>query len=301
MTKTKSHSDRTRTLRVQLVDGDPEGLRHVDSLSSTVRVTAAPLPVLRLFTSDADNRVGFMAYVCEGPLSYIGHGCAERRMGQKYGAADRDRVYQAFSVYSLGPDFGKDVAEKLEDRLTEIARGRRVALANDPKVGGLGKADRSPAIEELLHDVRLKLWVAGCRLLGHPHTADKPGAAIFDGVEVVTSEDFEKMEKTQPVRLVYPGMQASACTVGSKFVVAPGSNFSLVTKKGLSRHNTDRRDFVQGAGILEGIPGNDKRALLRAALAFESDSIAAKVVIGKHVNGKVWVSEPQSVGGAGHD
>ena len=50
MTKTNSHSDQARTMRVHLVDGDPEGLRHVDSLASTVRVTAAPLPVLRLFT-----------------------------------------------------------------------------------------------------------------------------------------------------------------------------------------------------------------------------------------------------------
>ena len=242
-----------------------------------------------------------MTYACEGPISYIGHGCAERRIGEKYSAADRDRVYQVFSVYSLGPDFGKDVAEKLEDRLTEIARVRRVPLANDPTVGGLGKAERSPAIEELLHDVRQKLWVAGCRLFGHRQTDDKPAAVFFDGVEVVTSEDFETMEKTQPVRLVYPGLQASACTVGSKFIVAPGSDFSLVTRKGLSRHNLDRRDFVEGAGVLESIPGNDKRARLGVALAFESQSIAAKVLVGKHVGSKHWQPAPQSTGGAGHD
>jgi hypothetical protein len=301
MTNTNSHSDRTRTLRLHLVDGDPEGLRHVDSLASMVRVTAAPLPALKSFTSDPDNRVGFMAYVCEGPVSYIGHGCAERRLGEKFSEADRGRIDQAYAVHSVDPRFGKDIAEKLEDRLIEIARGRRAPLANDPNVGGLGKADRSPAIEELLRDVRRKLWVAGCRLFGHRHTADKPGAVIFDGVEVVTSEDFEKMEKTLPVRLVYPGMQASACMVGSKFVVAPGSDFNLVTKKGLSRHNTDRRDFVQGAGILEGIPGNDKRARLGVALAFESQSIAAKVLVGKHVGSKHWEPEPQSVGGARHD
>ena len=125
---------------MHLVDGDPEGLRHVDSLSSTVTVTAAPLPVLKAFTNDANNKVGFMAYACEGPISYIGHGCAERRLGEKLSEADRDRIDQAYAVHSFDPRFGKDIAEKLEDRLIEIARGRRVPLANDPKVGGLGQS-----------------------------------------------------------------------------------------------------------------------------------------------------------------
>lgn len=301
MTNTNSHSDRARTLRLHLVDGDPEGLRHVDSLASMVTVTAAPLAALKFFAKDIDNRVGFMAYVCEGPISYIGHGCSDRRLGEKFSEADRNRIDQAYAVHSVDPRFSKDIAEKLEDRLIEIARWRRVPLANDPMVGGLGKADRSPAIEELLHDVRQKLWVAGCRLFGHRHTADKPGAVIFDGVQVVKPEDFEKMEKTQPVLLVYPGMQASACMVGSKFVVAPGSDFKLVAKKGLSRHNLDRRTFIEGAGILESIPGVDDRARLRAALAFGSDSIAAKVVVGKHVTSAFWKPEPQSAGGVRHD
>ena len=49
----------------------------------------------------------------------------------------------------------KDVVEKLEDRLIEIARANLVPLANDPAVGGLGgEAGRSPEIEELLRDAR---------------------------------------------------------------------------------------------------------------------------------------------------
>ena len=137
-------------------------------------------------------------------------------MGEKLSEADRDRIYQAYAIHSVDPHFGKDIVEKLEDRMIEIARSRRVPLANDPKVGGLGQAVRSPAIEELLHDVRQKLWVAGCRLLGNPHTTDKPAAVIGNGIEVIKRKDFDKMEKTQPVRLICYGMQASAYTVGSK-------------------------------------------------------------------------------------
>jgi hypothetical protein len=301
MTKTNSNSD--RTLRVHLVGGNPEGLRHVDSLASMVTVTAAPLALLNSFTKNVDNQIGFMAYVCEGPLSYIGHGYAERRLGERFSKADRCRIDQAYVVHSADPRFGKDIAEKLEDRLIEIARGHRVPLANDPMVGGLGKAVRSPAIEELLHDVRQKLWTAGCRLFEHRHPAGKPNAVSCNGIEVVKSEDFEKMEKTQPMRLTCHGMKASAYTVGSKFIVVPGSEFNRVARKGLTKHNLKRRAFVEDAGVLEDIPGVTDRARLRVALAFDSAAVAAKILVGKHVGSKVWVpaAAPRLVAGAGHE
>ena len=101
MTKTTSTSERTRTLRVQLVDdGNPHGLRHVDSLASMLTVTAGPLPVMNAFTKNVDNKIGYMDYVCEGPLSYIGHGYAERRLGEKFSTQDRDRIEQAYVVHS---------------------------------------------------------------------------------------------------------------------------------------------------------------------------------------------------------
>ena len=301
MTKTNSNSD--RTLRVHLVDGDLEGLRHVDSLASMVTVTAAPLPLLNSFTKNVDNKIGFMAYVCEGPLSYIGHGYAERRLGERLSEADRNRIDQAYIVHSVDPRFDKDLVERIEDRLIEVARTQFAPLANDPMVGGLGKASRSPAIEELLRDIRQKLRTAGCRLFEYRHPAGKPGPVICNGVEVVKSADFEKMEKTQPVRLTCYGLKASACTVGSRFIVVPGSEFSLVARKGLTKHNLDRHAFVKDAGVLEDIPGVTDRARLLEPLAFESEAVAAKIVVGKHVGSKVWKPELQSepTGGANHD
>ena len=57
MTKTTSTSERTRTLRLRLIDdGNPHGLRHVDSLTSIVTVTAGPLPVMNAFTKNIDNK-----------------------------------------------------------------------------------------------------------------------------------------------------------------------------------------------------------------------------------------------------
>ena len=68
MTKTTSTSERTRTLRVLLVDGDAEGLRHVNSLTSMLTVTAGPLPAITAFTKDINNKIVYMDYVCEGPI-----------------------------------------------------------------------------------------------------------------------------------------------------------------------------------------------------------------------------------------
>jgi hypothetical protein len=83
----------------------------------------------------------------------------------------------------------------------------------------------------------------------------------------------------------------------------PGSDFSLVARKGLTQYNLKRRAFVEGAGVLEDIPGVTDRARLRAALAFDSAAVAAKILVGKHVGSKVWVpaAAPRLVAGAGHE
>jgi hypothetical protein len=288
MTKSNSHCEPARTLRVHLIDGTPEGLRHVDSLVSMVTVTAGPLPTLNSFTKCVDNKVGFMDYVCEGPLSYIGHGYAERRLGEKLTEKDRS-ICQAYVIHSLDPRFGKDLVQKLEDRLIEIARANLVPLANDPMVGGLGgSAARSLEIEELLRDVRQKLWVAGCRLFEQPHPAGKPSNTVCDGVEVVGPAELARLEMTQPMQLTCYGLQARGCWVGPKLIVLPGSDFSLIARKGLTKYNLDRRAFVRKAGVLEDIPGVTDRVRLRAGLAFDSAAVAAKIIVGKHVGTKMW-------------
>ena len=306
MTKTTSTSERMRTLRVRLVDGDPHGLRHVDSLASMLTVTAGPLPVMNAFTKNVDNKIGYMDYACEGPLSYIGHGYAERRLGERLGTQDRDRIEQAYVVHSLDPRFNKDIAEKLEDRLIEIARANLVPLANDPMVGGLGgEAARAPEIEELLRDTRQKLWIAGCRLFEHRHPAGQLNSIVCDGIEVVEPEELTLMDMTRPVQLNCSGLQARACWVGARLVVMPGADFNKVERKGLTKYNVDRRAFVRNAGVLEDIPGVADRCRLRAALSFDSAAVAAKVIAGKHVGSKVWVPAsaptPRLVAGAGHD
>jgi hypothetical protein len=306
MTKTTSKSERTRTLRLQLVDDDPHGLRHVDSLASMLTVTAGPLPVMNAFTKNIDNKIGYMDYVCEGALSYIGHGYAERRLGEKFSTQDRDRIEQAYVVHSLDPRFGKDLAEKLEDRLIEIARDNLVPLANGPMVGGLGGKDpRSPEIEELLRDVRKKLWFAGCRLFEHRHPAAQPTGIVCNGIEIIEPEELARMDMSRPVQLNSRGLQARACWVGERLVVLPGADFSKIVRKGVTKYNIGRRAALENAGLLEDIPGVSNRARLRKALAFDSAAVAAKILVGKHVGNNVWESAaappPRLVAGAGHD
>lgn len=306
MTKTTSTSERMRTLRLRLVDGDQHGLRHIDSLASMLTVTAGPLPVINTFTKNIDNQIGYMDYVCEGPLSYIGHGYAERRLGERLGTQDRDRIEQAYVVHSLDPRFGKDLAEKLENRLIEIARTHLVPLANDPMVGGLGGKDaRSPEIEELLRDVRQKLWIAGCRLFEHRHPAGQPTAIVCEGIEVIEPEELARMDMSRPAQLNCRGLQARACWVGERLVVLPGADFSKIVRKGVTQYNIGRRAALENAGLLEDIPGVSNRARLRKALAFDSAAVAAKIIVGKHVGSKVWVPAsapaPRLVAGPGHD
>ena len=211
-------------------------------------------------------------------------------MGDRLSKQDRDRIEQAYVVHSLDTRINKDVVEKLEDRLIEIARANLVPLANDPAVGGLGgEAGRSPEIEELLRDARQKLWIAGCRLFERQHAAGKPTTIVCKGIAVVEPEALAAMDMTRPVRLDCGSLQARACWVGAKLVVMPGADFSKVERKGMSRHNLDRRAFVRNAGVLEDIPGVADRCRLRAALAFDSAAIAAKVLVGMHVGSKVWV------------
>ena len=70
-------------------------------------------------------------------------------------------------------------------------------LANDPKVGGHGGKDaRSPEIEELLRDVRQKLWFAGCRLFEHRHPAAQPTGIVCDGIEIIEPKELAPMDMT---------------------------------------------------------------------------------------------------------
>jgi hypothetical protein len=187
----------------------------------------------------------------------------------------------------LDPRFGKEVVRQIEDRLIGIARRNLVPLTNDPAVGRLD-CERSPEIEELLRDIRQKLWVAGCQLFERRHPAGKPSTTVCDGVEVVEPGELAKMDMTRAVELTCYGLQARACWVGPKLIVLPGSDYSLVARKGLTKYNLNRRAFVEDAGVLEAIPGVTHRARLRAGLAFDSAAVAAKLIVGKHIGSNMW-------------
>lgn len=289
MTKRTSHSKLSRTARVHSVGNAHDGLLHVDSLVSIVRVTAGPLKKLNRYTKSLESGVDFMTYVCKGPLSYIGHGYAERRLGERLTDENRNQIERAYVIHSLDPKFGKDVVQSLEDCLLEIARTNGVPLANDPAVGGLGEsAARSPEIEELLRDVLHKLEVAGCDLFEQRHPASRHSNTVCDGVEVIRPGKLSRLKKTRPIQLKCGDLRAQACRVGPKLIVLPGSDFSLIEKKGLTKYNRERRRRIRKAGVLIELPGVTNRARLRVGLAFESAAVAAKLISGKHIHAAAW-------------
>jgi hypothetical protein len=295
MTKRTSRSKLDRTARVHSVGNARDELRQVDSLVSIVRVTAGPLKQVNRYMKARDSGVGFTTYVCEGLPSYIGHGYAERRLGERLSVEDRSRIKKAYVIHSSDPKFSKEVTQSIEDRLIEIARANGVPLANDPAVGGLGgSAARSPETEELLRDILHKIEVAGCNLFEQRHAASRHSNIICDGVKVVRPRELARLKKTQPRQLTYCGLRAQACRAGKKLIVLPGSDFSLIEKTGLTKYNRGRRTSIRDAGVVAELPGVTNHARLRVGLAFESPAVAAKLIAGRHVGAKVWKSAKKS-------
>jgi hypothetical protein len=89
------------------------------------------------------------------------------------------------------------------------------------------------------------------------------------------------------MQLNYGDMQAEGYTVGKRFYLLPGADYSYLDKK-LSTDNLRRRRAIEAREILDPTPGVRDRARLRVGLDCESMAIAGKILSGAHIDTKVW-------------
>ena len=89
------------------------------------------------------------------------------------------------------------------------------------------------------------------------------------------------------MQLNYGDIQAEGYTVGKRFHLLPGADYSYVDKK-LSADNLRRRRAIEALEILQPTPGVTERARLRVGLDCESMAIAGKILSGAHIDTKVW-------------
>jgi hypothetical protein len=242
-----------------------------------------------------------MTYVLEGRRSYVGHGRAERRLGDRLTEEDRKGVEQVYLIHSLDLKFGKEIASSLEATLGKIAISNGVPLANAIEPAGPnGIVVRSKEIDELALQARALLSFAACTLFERLHSFKREGDAaatgnaatgnkVWDDMRVVDPSDISIPSDAVRMQLTCGDLQAQGYTLSEdRFLVLPGAEYSYVHKSGLSSNNRERRARVEHMMILERLLNVADRGRLLRGVDFITAPIAAKVLSGQHVGNAAW-------------
>ncbi|GAA0027244.1 MULTISPECIES: hypothetical protein [Bradyrhizobium] len=253
---------------------------------------------------------GGCAYLLIGAgMAYVGEsGKPMRRLAEH--AADPTKAFaqDAFVISGCdGAAFDKSLSLDFQWRLTrELVDLGSVAVVKgaNPVRPDLPLADRSTHDRiytdalRLLHDAGCTIFapanrsrdVAGSSIPTATDTASAGGADAEDsgpmaiGVSAAAA-DGESFE------LTYCNVWARAYRSGGRFVVAAGSDIRTATNDSVDTVTRKRRSELFRAGVLTEIAGVSDRRRLMVAVAFPTESIAAKVVCGAHST-PPWTSLP---------
>jgi hypothetical protein len=285
----------TPVARVALFDGSISGLREIDSFGSILAVRAAPFSALERMKATING--GFITYVIDAPQIYTGHGRDTRNIGDRIGEVAK-QTSQVYVIYSRDTRFDKIAASYVEARVIDIAAELGIPLKNCVRPFGRGGLTISAEHEQLVHHAQFLLSVAGFRRFEEARRSqpDRP-------LRVTTTADLHDVRMLEPetiaipaeavaMRLIRHDLHATGFTIGDRFLVQPGADFSYVTKSGLSEENRSRRDAIQAAGVLEPLPGITDRARLTVGLDCKSPAIAAKILSGEHIGTSAWQAIP---------
>jgi hypothetical protein len=282
-----------RTVQVHYCNGEISGLREIESLGSIVQVRAGPWRERDTLKKTAP----FFAYALDvGPKVYFGSATHDRAIGDRFDE-ERTQVEQVYIIYSRVPCFDRAMADQVEGHLVEFAIETGVPVLNKCLPFGRDGLTPNPGFEELMIDVRLMLAAAGftCfdRLDGKTKRSKlSPVNTRINNVRYIEPEDWAVPRDAEPVRLVHRGLQAQGFMVGPRRIrVAPGADWCLTSKSGLSDDNRQRRQVLQEEGKIEAIQGDANRARLRVGLDC-TPAIAAKLLSGEHIDSEVWQPVP---------
>lgn len=214
---------------------------------------------------------------------------------------------EAFVVSGVdGCAFDKVVAVDLQFRLTKAAVGAGVVTVSkgaSPVEPSLSDADRATH-DRIVADALRLLFDAGCRIFeALPDTAsetEETPSQIDEGADPADSGPMEIDVGTVPAgtevyELTYADGWARGYWSGDHFIVAAGSEMRTTTNGSVNGVTRARREDLFRAGVLASIPGVTGRRRLMVAVAFSSQSIAAKTLCGAHTAGKWTPLSPKSV------
>jgi hypothetical protein len=247
------------------------------------------------------------AYVLtDGRTAYIGEsGKPSRRLANHSTDPTKAFARDVFVVGGCdGAPFDKLLAVDLQFRLTRCAvETGAVAVSKglNPAEPGLTDDDRATH-DRIAADALRLLNDAGCRIfravLGEEVAGPPEPPPPDDGADAADSGPMSIGVSTTPLgtdefELRFGGLWARGYWAGDHFVVAAGSEVRSQTNDSVNAITRTRRGELRKAGVLAAIPGVADRRRLIVAVAFPSESIAAKVVCGAHTAGR-WISRSPS-------
>ena len=279
---------------VTMLEGSASGLRQIDSMGSILQVRAGPLSDVNRI-KDMGRQFGCIAYAIDATRLYLGRGDGDRDVGDRVGAEAGDR--QVYLMGSSDPRFDMRIASYIEAQLINYAARLSIPLANIVKPYGRGTLEPCPDLEQLVQQALLLLSVAGLkrfedaernqplRPVAVSATSDLHDVRIVEPEELTIPDDAVRMQ------LVCRDLQAEGFSIGDRFLVLPGADYSCGTGW-LSKENHARRAAIADRNVVAPLPGLVDRSRLTVGLDCPSSAIAAKIVTGKHVGNNAWRKQP---------
>jgi len=288
-----------RSGRFEYLEGIPLGIRRTRGAISGLCVVAGPFAEVDRVVAEACFPP-FMTYILKGSVAYIGHGCGERRLGDRLTADELAGIEQVYVVHSGDSFFGKHIARVLECRLWKIADDNGVALANRVRPNGVGREELASAeAREIVREARFLLLAAGCTIF-EEKAAARPASTSLGALGVrFVSEGGMPPALGPTLVLDHRGSaRARGYAVEGGFLVLPGSDFRLSDARGLDRHNRERRDHLrQLKKNFSASEGDRSKATLTLPMICASRAMAAKVLTGAHLNSSVWKAPAERADG----
>ncbi len=274
--------------------GGTDGYRIVSDRASRVVVHAFPLADLAAVAA-AGLLAGGCAYVLAGQGTvYVGEsGRPMRRIAEHAADPAKGFARDAFVVAGCGgAAFDKGLGLDFQFRLTKEAvdvGAFAVAKGANPVRPELSAADKSTH-DRIFADALRLLHDAGCTVFvptGSPVPAPQPPGAPAESADVEDGGPMAIGVSAMPAdgevfELRYCNLWARGFRSGGKFVVAAGSEIRTATNGSVDTTTRKRREELFRAGVLAEIPGVSDRRRLMVAVAFATESIAAKITCGAH-------------------
>ncbi|MCS3498271.1 hypothetical protein M2189_002771 [Bradyrhizobium japonicum] len=276
--------------------GELTGYRRVTDRASRVAVHAFPMSQLASVSAAGLLATPGCYVMTDGKVVYIGESRRPgRRLSEHAGDPDKAFAQNVYVIAGHGDPFDKILGLDLQYKLTSLAvKTREVAVVKglNPSEPDMSDDDRATHNRIATDALRL-LFDAGCTNF-RPTTgasddqaetppASQESVAAEDGgdsadsgpmaIGVTTGEEYE---------LRYCGLWSRGYPSGGRFIVAAGSEVRAQTNGSVDDLTRKRRKELFRAGVLEEIPGAADRRRLTVAVAFATQSIAAKIVCGAH-------------------